>query len=343
MANSNTDQQSVFALFHLVNGYMAAQTLHVAADLGIADYLKQDGLTIHELGDKTGSNIDALGRLLRALVAFGVLNSEADDRFTLTPVGEFLRSDVPGSMRSAIRFFGGPLTWRAWENLPYSIRTGEPAFDQAWGMSQFEYSKRHPEVSVIFDEAMEGLAALGSAAIMASYDFSQFRTLVDVGGGNGALLATILRQHTALRGRLADLPHVVAGATEVLKRAGVVHRCEIIGCDFFEAVPTGGDAYVLKSIIHDWDDSKALQILQNCHRAMESSTTLLLLERVLPEKPSLEAAPRYLIDLSMLVLTQKGRERTPAEFQKLLATAGFDFLGIVPTGGPYDIVTARKR
>jgi hypothetical protein len=178
---------------------------------------------------------------------------------------------------------------------------------------------------------------------MASYDFSQFRALVDVGGGNGALLATILRQHTALRGRLADLPHVVAGAAEVLKRAGVVHRCEIIGCDFFKAVPTGGDAYVLKSIIHDWDDSNALRILQNCHRAMESSTTLLLLERVLPEKPSLEAAPRYLNDLTMLVLTQKGRERTPGEFQKLLATAGFDFLGIVPTGGPYDMVTARKR
>jgi O-methyltransferase domain/Dimerisation domain len=237
MANSNPDPQNAFALFRMVNGYIAAQALYVAADLGIADYLKQDGLTVQEIGDKTGSNIDALGRLLRALVAFGVLNTEADDRFTLTPIGEFLRSDVPGSMRSAVRFFGGPLTWRAWENLPYSIRTGEPAFDHAWEMYLFEYSKRHPEVSVIFDEAMEGLAALGSDAIMASFDFSQFRTLVDVGGGNGALLATILRQHTALRERLADLPHVVAGAAEVLKRAGVVHRCEIIGCDFFEAVP----------------------------------------------------------------------------------------------------------
>jgi hypothetical protein len=145
------------------------------------------------------------------------------------------------------------------------------------------------------------------------------------------------------RGRLADLPHVVAGAAEVLKRAGVVHRCEIIGCDFFEAVPTGGDPYVLKSIIHDWDDSNALQILQNRHRAMESSTTLLLLERVLPEKPSLEAAPRYLNDLTMLVLTQKRTRTHTWRVSKLLATAGFDFLGIVPTGGPYDIVTARKR
>jgi SAM-dependent methyltransferase len=342
MSNSNPDPQTAFALFRMANGYVAAQALYVAADLGIADYLTEGALTAQELASKTGSHPDALARLLRALVAFGILNSNADERFTLTPIGEFLRSDVPGSMRSGVRFFAGPSTWRAWENLPHSIRTAEPAFDHAWGMSIFEYSKRHPDVSKIFDEAMEGLAALGSAAILAAYDFSQFRTLVDVGGGNGALLATVLRQHAALRGRLADLPHVVSRAAEVLNRAGVADRCEIIGCDFFETVPSGGDVYVLKSVLHDWDNPHALKILRNCHRAMKPSATLLLLERVLPEQPAVEAAPRYLIDLTMLVLTPGGRERTPAEFHKLLEAADFEFLGVTSTGGPYDIITARK-
>jgi O-methyltransferase/methyltransferase family protein len=342
MSNSNPDPQNALALFRMANGYVAAQALYVASDLGVADYLTQGALTAQELASKTGSHPDALARLLRALVAFGILNSADDERFTLTPLGEFLRSDVPGSMRSAVRFVAGPSTWRAWENLPHSIRTAEPAFDHAWGMPIFEYSKRHPEASKILDEAMEGLSTQGSAAILAAYDFSQFRTLVDVGGGNGALLATVLRQHAALRGRLADLPHVVSRAAEVLNRAGVADRCEIIGCDFFETVPAGGDGYVLKSIIHDWDNTHALKILRNCHRAMKPSATLLLLERVLPEQPAVEAALRYLMDLAMLVMTPGGRERTPAEFHKLLEAADFEFLGVTPTGGPYDIITARK-
>jgi O-methyltransferase domain/Dimerisation domain len=342
MSDSNPDPQTAFALFRMATGYVAAQALYVAADLGIADYLTQGALTAQELASKTGSQPDALARLLRVLVAFGILNSDADDRFTLTPIGEFLRSDTPGSMRSAVRHLAGPSTWRAWENLSHSIRTAEPAFDHAWGMSIFEYSKRHPDVSKIFDEAMEGLAALGSGAILAAYDFSQFGMLVDVGGGNGALLATVLRQHPTLRGRLADLPHVVSLAAEALNRAGVADRCEIIGCDFFETVPSGGDAYVLKSILHDWDNTRALKILRNCHRAMKPSATLLLLERVLPEQPTVGAAPRYLMDLAMLVMTPGGRERTPTEFHKLLEAAGFEFHGVTPTGGSYDIITARK-
>lgn len=342
MSDSNPDPQTAFALFRMATGYVAAQALYVAADLGIADYLTQGALTAQELASKTGSHPDALARLLLALVAFGILNRNADERFTLTPMGEFLRSDVSGSMRSAIRHLAGPSTWRAWENLPHSIRTAEPAFDHAWGMSLFEYSKCHPDVSKLFDEAMEGLAALGSGSIVAAYDFSQFGTLVDVGGGNGALLATVLRKHAALRGMLADLPHVVSRAVEVLNRAGVADRCEVIGCDFFDTVPSGGDAYVLKSILHDWDDTRALMILRNCYRAMKPSATLLLIERVLPEQPSVEAAPRYLMDLAMLVMTPGGRERTPADFDKLLEAANFEFLAVTPTGGPYDIIIARK-
>jgi hypothetical protein len=210
-------------------------------------------------------------------------------------------------------------------------------------MSNFDYWERHPDVSKIHDEAMEGLTVMESLPILAGFDFSSFRKVVDVGGGNGAFLAAVLRQHPKLTGTLADLPHVVSLASDVLQRSGTASRCEMIGGNFFEGVPDGGDLYVLKSIIHDWDDDRALTILRNCHRAMGSSATLLLLERVLPDRPNVEAAPRYLVDLGMLVLTPGGRERTQVEYKNLLESAGFEFARIIQTGGPLDIVEARRR
>jgi hypothetical protein len=179
-------------------------------------------------------------------------------------------------------------------------------------MSNFDYWERHPDVSKIHDEAMEGLTEMESAPILATYDFSRFRKVVDVGGGNGSLLAALLRQHSALTGSLADLPHVVS---LVLQRAGVANRCQVIECNFFESVPAGGDAYVLKSVIHNWNDTRALMILRHCHRAICASGTLLAMDRVLPVQPNAEALPRYLVDLTMLAVTHGGRERTEAEFK----------------------------
>jgi hypothetical protein len=237
--------QEAAALLPMAFGFAVSQSLYTAADLGIADHLAHESLTAEELAGRTGSHPDALARLLRALVAFGILKCDGEDRFTVTATGEFLRSDVPGSMRALVRFLAGPWFWRAWENLPHSIRTSAPAFDHAWGMSNFEYWERHPEVSKIHDEAMEGLTALESATILAAYDFSRFRTIVDVGGGNGAFMAAVLNKYANLAGRLADLPHVVSLASSVLQKAGVANRCEVIECNFFETVPSGGDAYVL--------------------------------------------------------------------------------------------------
>jgi hypothetical protein len=324
-------------------GFVTSQVLSVAAELGIADHLAQGPLTAHDLASKTGMHPDALARLLRTLAVFGVLQCEGENRFLLTPSGHFLRTDVPGSLRATVRFLTGPWFWRAWEHFNYSVRTGQPAFDHAWGMSNFEYWERHPDVSTIHDDAMAGLTALETARVLAVYDFSRFGTIVDVGGGNGALLAALLRQHPQTKGILADLPHVVTQATEILQRAGVTGRCEVVGGDFFAAVPPGGNLYVLKRIIHDWDDARARTILQNCHRGMGAAARLVIIDCVLPPQPRAEATMGYLSDLGMLVATPGGRERTQEEFQALLASAGFEWTGIVRTGGLADIIEAQRR
>ena len=330
-------------LLRVAAGFVSSQVLYVAAELGIADLLAHGALTAQELASKTGAQADAMARLLRALVAFGILKCNGDDKFLLTAAGEFLRSDVPGSQRALVRFLVGPWYWRAWENLSHSIRTGEPAFDHVWGMSNFEYWRRHPDVSKIHDEAMEGLTALETARILASYDFSHFGKVVDVGGGNGAFLAALLRQHPKITGTLADLSHVVSLASGVLQQAGVVDRCDIVACDFFEALPAGGDAYVLKHVIHDWDDERARRILRNCHRFMGESAKLLIIDMVFPAQPTPETAMAYISDIGMFVGTPGGRERTQGNFQELLESAGFEFIQVIPTGGPSDIVEAQKR
>jgi len=284
-----------------------------------------------------------LDRLLRTLVAFGILRREGEDRFLLTPTGEFLRADVSGSLRATIRFLTGPWAWRAWEQLSHSVRTGQPAFDQVWGMSNFEYWARHPDVSEIHDDAMAGLTTLEIAQVLQAYDFSRFGTIVDVGGGNGALLAALLRQHPQTRGILADLPHVVTQAAGVLQHAGVTDRCRVVGGDFFEEVPLGGDVYVLKHIVVDWDDERARRILQRCHSVMDATATLLIIDRVLSPQPLAEEALGYIVDLTMLAMTPGGHVRTQAEFQRLLDSAGFELARVIQTDGPTDIVEARRR
>jgi len=330
-------------LLRITFGFVTSQALYVAAELGIADHLAHGPLTAHELAHKTGAYAGALDRLLRMLVAFGILRREGEDRFLLTPTGEFLRTDVPGSLRATIRFLTGPWFWRAWEQLSHSVRTGQPAFDQVWGMSNFEYWARHPDVSAIHDDAMAGLTALETARVLSAYDFSRFGTIVDVGGGNGALLAALLRQHPQTRGILADLPHVVTQAAAILQHAGVTDRCRVVSGDFFEAVPPEGDVYVLKHVVVDWDDERARRILQRCHAAMDPKAILLIIDRVLSPQPLAEEALGYILDLTMLVVTPGGHVRTQAEFQQLLASAGFELARVIRTGGPTDIVEARRR
>jgi len=343
MSNTNAElPEEARVLFRMAWDFVTSQVLYVAAELGVADHLADGALSAQDLTSKIGAHADALARLLQVLVAFGILKREGEEQFGLTPTGELLCTDAAGSLRSTVRFLVGPWAWRAFEQLGHSVRTGEPAFDLVWGMSNFEYWARNPDVSKIHDEAMAGLTATETARVLAAYDFSQFRTIVDVGGGNGAFLAAILSQQLKATGILGDLPHVVSLASGVLQQAGVEDRCEVVGCDFFEAVPSGGDIYILKHIVHNWDDERARAILRNCHRSIGASAQLLIIDSVLPQQPNPEGAIGYLVDMGMLVMTPGGRERTQVEFQKLLESAEFELTRVIRAGGISDIIEARR-
>jgi hypothetical protein len=268
------------AILETLVGGWRAQALYVAAKLGIADLVKDEPKTVGELADATGTNANSLFRVLRALASIGVFE-EQGGRISLTPLAQPLLSGVPGSMRPTAIMFGEEHQ-HAWGNILHSVRTGETAFDNVYGMNCFEHFEKNPEAAAIFNDAMTSFATQTHTAVIGSYDFSGIETLVDVGGGHGALLSLILKDNPPLRGRLFDLPHVVNGASRVLDAHGVSDRCEIVSGDFFTEAPAG-NAYILSSIIHDWDDERSIKILSNCRRAAQPDAKLLLVEMVIPE------------------------------------------------------------
>jgi hypothetical protein len=314
----------------LVNGYQVSQAIHVAVTLGIPDLLADGARTSDELAEEAGADVDSLYRLLRALAGVGVVHEDDDRRFSLTPVGERLRSDVPGSLYGWAAFVGRPYYWQAWSDLVNSVRTGENAFRHVHGQDVWSYRAERPEESAIFDGAMRARTGASNAALVEAFDFSRFGTLVDVGGGNGALLADVLATQPSLQGVLLDQSHVVAGAGPVLEAAGVADRCRVESGDFFEAVPPGGDAYLLKWIVHDWEDEDAIKILRVVRAAMSDGAHLLVVERDLGP-PNEDAASKF-SDLNMLV-GPGGRERTQDEYAALFESAGFRLVGATPTAG----------
>jgi hypothetical protein len=327
-------RENTATLLRLINGYYVTQAIHVAASLGIADLLADGTRTSDDLAHEAGADPDTLYRLLRALASVGVLH-EGDGRlFSLTPLGELLRSDVPGSLHGWAAYAGRPYFWAAWAELLHSVRTGENAFRHVHGQDIWSYRADRPEESALFDAAMKALTGASIAAVIDAFDFSRFGTLVDVGGGNGALLASVLAANPALRGVLFDQAHVVAGADQVLEAAGVADRCQIESGDFFEAVPEGGDAYLLRSIIHDWEDEESRAILRVVRAAMPEGAALLVVERDLGA-PN-EDAPVKFSDLNMLV-GPGGRERTQDEYAALLESTGFRLVGVTPTAGTHAV------
>ncbi|MHB8377607.1 MAG: methyltransferase [Dehalococcoidia bacterium] len=322
------EQDPAAELMRLVNGYQASQALHVAATLGIADLLKDGPRTSDELAVATGAQPRPLYRLLRALAALGIFHEAEGQRFTLTPMGAGLRPDAANPAGPWAGFIGTPAHWQAWGDLLHSVRTGESGFRHVHGTDPWTYRQQRPAESAVFDRAMTGLSRRVADAVIAAYDFGRFRRIVDVGGGQGALLAAVLAAHPSARGVLFDQPHVVSGATDVLRAAGVDGRCEAVGGSFFEAVPEGGDAYMLKSILHDWDDDAAAAILRTCRRAMAPGGTLIVIERVIA--PPNEAAEAKLSDLNMLVMLG-AQERTREEFALLFAAAGFRLADVTAT------------
>lgn len=255
----------VIALQDVVYGFMPAQILHVGARLGIADELADGPRSLGELAAATGTHAPSLHRLLHGLACLEVLSETDDGRFALTPAGEQLRTDVPNSIRAAVLLFCSEAMWRSWSALEYSVRTGDIAWDHVHGTSIFDYLDRNSAVSNTFNSAMADRTRAVVPQIIKSYDFSRFTRLVDVGGGNGQLLAKILTSTPELRGVLFDQPAGVSEARDMLWATGVADRCEVTAGDFFAGVPQGGDAYLLKSVIHNWDDEKATEILRNCH------------------------------------------------------------------------------
>jgi hypothetical protein len=324
-------------LRRLLNGYRVTQAIHVAATLGIADLLKEGPRHSDELAATTHTHPGALYRVLRALAAIGVFHEDGERRFSLTPLSQCLRSDATQPVGPYAIFVGRPHQWQAWGDLLRSVRTGENAYRHVHGVDLWEYITEHPEDGAIFDRAMTTNSHGVNEAIVAAYDFSPFGRVVDVGGGQGRLLAAVLAAHPAMRGVLQDRPEVVVRAQPGLEAAGVASRCEVVGGDFFETVPAGGDAYVLKLILHDWDDAASLRILAACRRACGLQARLLVMERVIP--PPNEGEEVKISDLHMLV-SPGGQERTREEFMALFAEAGFRLERVVGVDAPISVIEA---
>ena len=324
-------------LARLIDGFRVTQTIYAAVELGIPDLLADAERDVDDLAETSRADPSALYRLLRALASLGVLHETDGRRFSLTELGRPLRSDVPGSLHGWVRLNGRDYIWRSWGNLAGAVREGANSFRMLHGADVWEWRAEHPEESAIFDEAMMSLTAAGNAAILAAYDFGRFGKLVDVAGGNGTLLGAILAAHPHLLGVLFDQPHVVAGAEPVLRAAGVADRCEIVAGSFFESVPERGDAYVLKSIIHDWEDEESVAILSACRRAMAPDGRVLVVERDLGAPNESPAAK--LSDLNMFVMPG-GRERSEEEYAELFERAGLRHTGTTVAANGYAVVEA---
>ncbi|WP_197321523.1 methyltransferase [Saccharomonospora sp. NB11] len=324
-------------LLDMAIGGATAQAVYVAAKLGIADVLAEGPATAEEIANRVGSHPDATYRLLRALTTRSIFAEEPGRRFRLTPMAQALRSDAPDSVRPIVLVAGHPITWRHWGELAYSVDTGKSAFEKLHGMPVFDYLAKDPDYADLFNESMTFSSAIEIPAILDSYDFSRFGTIVEVGGGQGRLLAAILQRTPSAHGVLFDLESVVEAAPTVMADAGVEDRATVRGGSFFDSVPTGGDAYILKHIIHDWPEDKALAILGNVRSAIKPEATLLVMDMVLPE----DASPHFgkLLDLDVLVAFG-GRHRTRAEYADLLARAGFRLTDVTPTAGSPSIIEA---
>ena len=324
-------------LIQMGTGYWVSRVVYMAAELNLGDLLAGGPKSAADLAGATGTHERSLHRLMRTLAGFGVLAHAGDGRFALTPLGEALKSDAPGSARSTLLAFGGSWMWDAFREFGHSVRTGDTAMAKAHGMDLFDFLGRHPDQAALFSEAMVGFHGGEPPTVADAFDFSRFDTIVDVGGATGNMLAHILTRHAQPRGVLFDRPHVVTEAPALIAARGLTDRISIDTGDFFEHVPEGGDAYILSHIIHDWTEAQCLTILGNVRRAMRPDGRLLLVEFVLPEggEPHLG----LLADMVMLSIPG-GEERTAAEYGTLLAKAGFKVDRVVPTASPVSVVDA---
>jgi hypothetical protein len=331
-----TERDAADSVLRMIWGIHVSRAVYVVSELGIADLLADGPQTAKAVAEATGTHEPSLYRVLRLLASLEVLTELPGRSFGLTILGERLRTDVPASMRSWARLVDSEGGVRAFEPIVETVRTGKPGVDLAHGMPVYEYLAQHPDLASGFNAAMSERTTGLAPSVAVGYDFSRMRTVADIGGGKGTLLAAILRVHSHLRGVLLDAPPVAAAAAEVLEGAGVADRCEIVAGDFFEEVPAGADGYILAYILHNWDDQRATQILRVCRGAMATGGRVLIVERLIPDIPE-DALTVLLSDLNMLVFTG-GQERTNAEYGQLLTNAGFILGKIHAVATPYGIV-----
>jgi hypothetical protein len=328
-------------MMQLVNGYQVSSALFAVAEAGVADHLADGPRSTADLAARTGTNEDALFRILRLLAMVGVFEECGPRTFRLTPAADLMRRDHPHSMHAMLMFLPDPAHFRIFACLGESLRTGRPAAEAALGMPIFEFFRSSPRDAAAFNHAMTAISAASIPAVLAAYDFSDIGTLVDVAGGHGEVLIGILRRYPSMRGVLVDLEDVAAGARERIAAAGLADRAQAVAGDFFESLPSGADAYLMQHIIHDWDDEPASRILRNVHRAMGSrESRLLVLEGIVA--PGNQPDPLKGLDLEMLALPG-GRERTEEEYRRLFAGAGFELESITPTRGLVSVIEGRRQ
>lgn len=304
----------------LINGYQHTALIYLAAKLRLADHLGESPKSGAELAQALGADAPSLHRVLRGLATLGVCSEAPDGRFALTAAGAELRSGSPSAARGLALLTGEEYA-PAWGNLLHTVMTGEPAFRHCFGMDTLEHRAEHPELNDHFNIGLALNASRIAPTILAAYDFSAFRTVADVGGGQGALLAALLQAHPHLNGTLLERPDVAAAARAHLEAAGVSARCRVVEGDFFHDVPAGANVLILKSVLHDWEDERAAMLLRNCRQALSAQGKLLIIERLLPERAADDPAA-IIVDLQMLALTG-GRERSQADYRALLDASGF--------------------
>ena len=340
VTTADAPAQAAQLIFQLGTGYIASSALQVAAKLTIADRLAYGPRTTASLAADAGVQEDALYRVLRVLASVGVFEETAPRTFALTPAADHLRTGRPGSMHPMALWLTDPFHFRTYAEIMHSVTTGQPAAEKVVGKPVFEYFAGDPELSGVFHDAMTAFSAAVAPAALKVYDFSGIDVLVDVAGGHGEILMSVLRAYPKMRGFLFDVDHVIAGAAPRIAAAGLIDRCQTATGDFFTAVPAG-DAYIMKHIIHDWDDERAVTILKNIRAAISSRKgRLILLETVI--QPGNQPDLGKFIDLEMLLIPG-GRERTAEEFGALLARGGFALSRIVPTESPLSVIEARPQ
>jgi cyclopropane fatty-acyl-phospholipid synthase-like methyltransferase len=322
-----TERAPAHGLLRLLAGNSITRALYVVAQLGIADRLRDGPQTSVVLAEATGTDATALYRMLRTLASVGVFVEDEAARFSLTPMGHYLQTDVPGSLR-AWALYTGEENYRVWEQVLYSVQTGKPAFEQVFGMPVNDYRSQHPAVAARFNAAMTEWSQQAVPAIVTAYDFTAVQHVVDVGGGQGDFLIALLQAYPHLQGTLVELPHVAAVAGLRLETAGLADRAQVIAADFFEAIPSGGDVYILKNVIESFPEERTAQLLQNCRRAMIPEGKLLVVGQLI--QAGNQPAMSKLMDLALLVQVG-GPLRTEAELHQLLQANGWQISRIIPT------------